>query len=81
MRVFENYELKRMFVSELGCYKGIENRMTCLQFKIRQFFLGLLIKEAALVIYSGLEEDEQYLKYVRKPERKGHIRRSKRGWK
>jgi hypothetical protein len=37
--------------------------MTRLQFKIHQFVLGLLIKEATLVIYSALEEDEQYLKY------------------
>jgi hypothetical protein len=35
-------------------------RMTSLQFKIHRFVLGLLIKEAALVIYSALEEDEQY---------------------
>jgi hypothetical protein len=34
-----------------------------------------------LVIYSALEEDEQYLKYFWQPERKGHIRRSKCRWK
>ena len=38
--------------------------MTSLQFKIHQFVLGLLIKEVALVVYSALEEDKQYVKYV-----------------
>jgi hypothetical protein len=39
-----------------------------LQLKIHQIYLGLLMKEAAMVIamviYGALEEDKQHLQYV-----------------
>jgi hypothetical protein len=38
--------------------------ITSLQFKIHQMFLGLLMKEAVMVIYGALEVDKQHLKYV-----------------